>query len=91
MQTAASKPEFEFHHVERPDEVAQAILDQAVATGGAYEVLRWQMTIDGLPDKHELYKFNNNYTAYYARELAKDPKLGKLFKFRGMNGQAPEL
>ena len=28
LQTAASKPEFEFHHVEKPDEVAQAILDQ---------------------------------------------------------------
>lgn len=28
LQTAASKPEFEFHHVERPDEVAQVILEQ---------------------------------------------------------------
>lgn len=28
IQTAAAKPEFEFHHVERPDDVARTILDE---------------------------------------------------------------
>ena len=29
LQTAGTKPEFEFHHVARPNEVAQAILEQS--------------------------------------------------------------
>lgn len=32
-----------------------------------FEVLRWEWMLDGLPDEHEHFKLNNNYTSRYAR------------------------
>ncbi len=48
-----------------------------------YEVLRWEWIISGLPDSHEQFKLNNDYTSRYARLIMDDhPDLEGLFKLR---------
>jgi len=50
---------------------------------GAYEVLRWERHLLGLPDQHEEYKLNNNYCAYYARLIMRqEPDLVGIFNLR---------
>lgn len=41
----------------------------AWSINGAFEVLRWERHIDGLPDATEAFKLNNNYRAWYARRI----------------------
>ncbi len=48
-----------------------------------FEVLRWQWMISGLPDEHEHYKLNNNYTSRYARLIMEqEPTLDGIFETR---------
>lgn len=48
-----------------------------------FEVLRWEWMIEGLPDIHEQYKLNNNYTSRYARLImASEPDLEGIFDTR---------
>lgn len=55
----------------------------AWSINGAFEVLRWQRRVAGLPDDHEEYKLNNSYRAWYAREIMRrHPELDGLFSLR---------
>lgn len=55
---------------------------------GAFEVLRWQRHIDGLPDEHEAWKLNNNYHSRYARLLMEqNPDLEGLFELRELHSE----
>ena len=48
-----------------------------------FEVLRWNRTIQGLPDDDEEFKLNNSYTSRYARLImAQEPGLGDVFETR---------
>lgn len=50
---------------------------------GAFEVLRWERKIAGLPDPTEDWKLNNNYHSRYARLLMREhPELDGLFELR---------
>lgn len=50
---------------------------------GAFEVLRWERHIKGLPDPEEDFKLNNNYHSRYARLLMEsEPALDGLFELR---------
>lgn len=52
---------------------------------GAFEVLRWQRQIAGLPASDEAFKLNNNYHSRYARLLMDTcPDLAGLFEVRAM-------
>lgn len=56
---------------------------------GAFEVLRWQRHIDGLPDEHEAFLLNNNYTSRYARLLMElNPDLAGIFETRELHASA---
>lgn len=53
---------------------------------GAFEVLRYEWRVDGLPDEHEAFKLNNNYTSRYARLLMEmNPDLEGLFELRELH------
>ena len=46
-------------------------------------VLRWNRSIEGLPDEREDYKINNNYASRYARLLMEqNPELEGIFELR---------
>lgn len=50
---------------------------------GAWEVLRYERHIAGLPDSREEFKLNNNYHSRYARLLMdSEPALDGLFELR---------
>lgn len=50
-----------------------------------FELLRWEWTIEGLPDEAEEWKLNNNYSSRYARRIMDDhPRLEGLFELRGL-------
>lgn len=50
---------------------------------GAFEVLRWEHRLAGLPDPTEEYKLNNDYTSRYSRLLMeREPRLLGLFEQR---------
>jgi hypothetical protein len=50
---------------------------------GAFEVLRWERHLAGLPDEHEDYKLNNNYHSRYARLIMDEhPEFRGLFELR---------
>jgi hypothetical protein len=52
---------------------------------GAFEVLRWQRHIAGLPAENEAFKLNNNYHSRYARLLMETcPDLDGLFEMRAL-------
>jgi hypothetical protein len=52
-------------------------------------VLRWQRHIDGLPDEHEAFLLNNNYTSRYARLLMElNPELAGIFETRELHASA---
>lgn len=47
---------------------------------GAYQVIRWERRIAGLPDPEEAYKISNNHTGYYSRLIMdENPDLRGLF------------
>ena len=49
----------------------------------AFHVLRFTRRMAGLPDDDEIYKLNNNYTAFYARLLMEqEPEFDGLFELR---------
>src|SRR5688500_7223955 len=50
---------------------------------GAFEVLRWERWVKGLPDAEEAWKLNHNYHSRYARLLMeREPALDGLFELR---------
>lgn len=50
---------------------------------GAFEVIRWQRRLAGLPDDREAYKLNNNYRSRYARlVMDREPDLEGIFEVR---------
>ena len=52
-------------------------------TKSAFEVLRWERRIRGLPDDREAFKLNNNYTAFYARLIMeREADLEGVFELR---------
>ena len=54
---------------------------------GAFEVLRWERKIAGLPDPEEAWKLNNNYHSRYARLLMEsEPAFAGLFELRRLSG-----
>lgn len=51
----------------------------------AYQVLRWQRHMAGLPDESEAFKLNDHYRSRYARLLmANEPELEGLFELRAL-------
>jgi hypothetical protein len=53
------------------------------AIGMLWEVLRWQRTVEGLPDPDEDYKLNDHYRSRYARLLMEEePLLADFFEVR---------
>lgn len=52
---------------------------------GAFEVLRWQRQIAGLPDVREAYKLNNSFRSRYARLIMeRERDLSTIFETRGL-------
>jgi hypothetical protein len=52
---------------------------------GAFEVLRWQRHLAGLPDEREGFKLNNNYRSRYARLITdQESDLSDVFEMRAL-------
>ena len=50
-----------------------------------YEVLRWEWTLEGLPDSAEAWKLPNDYTSRYARMIMTvEDDLNDLFETRSL-------
>jgi len=48
-----------------------------------FEVLRWEVHIEGLPDDREIFKLRNSYTSRYARLIMEqEPDLENMFEVR---------
>lgn len=53
---------------------------------GAFEVLRWQRYVRGLPDPNEDWKLNNNYRSRYARlMMEQEADLTDFFEIRELH------
>ena len=53
----------------------------------AFEVVRWERAVAGLPAPDEEYKLNNNLTSRVARALmAENPALAGMFELRELRG-----
>ena len=83
---------FERFHREHPEVYVLAV--ELARTGKAagrtrlsinqiFEVMRWQRSIEGLPDDREDYKINSVYASRYARLIMEqEPDLEGIFEIR---------
>ena len=64
---------------------AKAAGRDTIGIGQLFEVLRWEWSMSGLPDRHEYFKLNNNYRSRYARLIMEqEPDLEDIFATRGL-------
>lgn len=79
---------FEIYHAENPHvyvlfrKYAKMAKDRGYtrfSSKAIFERLRWHYAMETQGDE---FKLNNNYTAFYARELSKEPEFNGFFELR---------